>query len=415
MTLHLVHHRTEAPAVDAMLAGVIAAELGATLLVLDTGGGGLGAFEARQHVLASGALAANGLFWSEWASGRPVPAPLPPAVIARRSEPALLVPVNPEVAAQAEMAARLRLHAAAAGRALREITVEDSGEDFVLTGDLPAGIAARWTRDGFGRPCPAPRPVPGPALGPAEGIRCGAAPEAPRLLIIGSESRLRGTYPAVLAALGDAADALGQELCLRFWDPAQAPEHALPEDIAACDGIVLPGGADMDQVGGQIRVARHAVAADIPLLGLCLGMQTTTTAVTQMRAGFNDANMEEAAPHAETKVFRRLTDSEVPGAFRVGEARMRPVTGSLLAEILGGDAPVPIRANHRYVLDPALHAPLERAGLRIAAWQGDADLADAIELPDRRFCLGLQGHPELQTRRGHPQPLFRAFLAAARG
>ena len=107
MPLTFVHHDTTSPARDAMLAGVIAAQTGAEFLCLDTGGAGLGAYEACQHVLASGALAANGLFWSEWASGHPVPPALPPAVIARRLDAAVLVPVNPAVPAQVEMAERL--------------------------------------------------------------------------------------------------------------------------------------------------------------------------------------------------------------------------------------------------------------------------------------------------------------------
>ncbi len=192
---------------------------------------------------------------------------------------------------------------------------------------------------------------------------------------------------------------------------AEASPNSLPDDLRDLDGIVLPGGADMDQVAGQIRVARAAIAADIPLLGLCLGMQTLTTAVAQMRAGFNDANMEEAAPDAETKVFRRLAQSEVTGGFRIGRGRAHPVAGTRLAAILG-EAEVQVPVNHRYVLDPVLHDSLRRAGLVISAWQEGATLADAVELPDQRFCIGLQGHPELLTRRHRPHPLFTAFLKA---
>lgn len=400
MTLYLIHHRTEAPAVNAMLAGVIAAAAQADFAVLDTGGGGLGAYEARQHVLDSGALAANGLFWYEWASGRPVPPALPPAVIARSGEGDVVVSVNPAISAESEMAGRLRDHATRASRDLCDVTVTDSPDGWHLSGALPPGCPDQWMRDRYGRPIHCPSQDD--ALG-----------ETPRLLLIGSETRLRDTYPAVIAALGDAADAVGCQPALAFWDPAQAAPTDLPDGIDSYDGIVLPGGADMDQVAGQIRCARHAIAADIPLLGLCLGMQTLTAAFAQICAGFNDANLEEADPDAETKVFRRMTPSEHPGAFRVGTVAMRPVSGTSLARILGDAPQVDIRANHRYVLDPVLVPSLERVGLEVCAWQGDPPLADAVNLPGHRFCIGLQGHPELQTRRDEAHPLFRAFVTAA--
>ncbi|MAC81634.1 MAG: CTP synthase [Rhodobacteraceae bacterium] len=403
MSLTLVHHDTPCPARDGMLAGILAAEAGATFLTLDTGGAGLGAYEACQHVLASGALVANGLFWSEWASGHHVPAALPPTVIAGRLTGPVVVPVNPAIPAQVDMARRLSRKAAQTGRDIRQITVHPRDDGWSLTGDTVPGIATDWTTDPFGRPVPAGLSRPTPA-------------RAVRILVVGSEPRQRHTYPAVLAALGDAADACNLGLSLHFWDPAEDRDGSLPRDIDTVQGIVLPGGADMDQVAGQIRVARRAIETDTPLLGLCLGMQTLATAVAQARAGLNDANMEEVAPDAATKVFRRLTDTEVPGGFRVGLRRMRPVPGSRLARILGaGDGPVPIPVNHRYVLDPALHAPLEDAGLRISAWQEASSLADAVELRGQRFCIGLQGHPELLTRRGAAHPLFRAFLNALDG
>lgn len=398
MSLTLVHHETTSPALDGMLAGVVGAEIGATFLSLDTGGAGLGAYEARQHVLSSGALAANGLFWSEWASGQHVPSALPPAVIAGCLNDPVVVSVNHAIPAQVEMAERLCSKAKRSGYNIHTITVQDRDDGWILTGDLPANLAANWTRDTFGRPVPATGPAP-----------VGGVP----LLIVGSETRLRHTYPAVLAALGDAADACDLHLSLHFWDPAHAAEDSLPDRIDTVRGVVLPGGADMDQVAGQIRVARRAIQADIPLFGLCLGMQTLATAVAQTCGAFTDANMEEVAPDAGTKVFRRLQDNEVAGGFRIGLHRMRPVAGSRLAQIFRiNDASTPIPANHRYVLDPVLHVPLEKAGLRISAWQDSAPLADAVELPDLKFCIGLQGHPELQARRGTAHPLFRAFLDA---
>ncbi|SLN26817.1 CTP synthase [Aquimixticola soesokkakensis] len=397
-TIYLVSHTTQSPALDGMLAGVIAAQIGARMLTLDTAGGGLGAFEACQHVLATGALTANGTFWFEWASGQFAAAPLPPSVIAQHPDPVVVLPVNAAVGAQVELAERLLTLPARGAMTVRQIGVQECDDGWRLVGDVPRDVPRLWWRDDFGRPTPDQ---------PARATRR----QSVHLLIIGAQQRLRHTYPAVLAALGDAAQATNLDLTLDFWDPAQAPDTSLPEALGTCDGVLLPGGADMAQVGGQIRVARHALARDLPLLGLCLGMQTITTALAQLRAGFNDANMAEAAPDAQTKVFRRLAQNEVSGGFRIGLHEMRVLGGTRLARIMAGRVPL-IHTNHRYVLDPGLVARLETVGLRVCALQKDTPLVDAIEVPDQRFCLGLQGHPELMTRRAAPAPLFTAFLTA---
>jgi CTP synthase len=166
----------------------------------------------------------------------------------------------------------------------------------------------------------------------------------------------------------------------------------------------------MEQVSGQIEVAQFALRSDLPTVGLCLGMQTMATAVAREVVGYNDANMEEADPSAQTKTFVRLHDEYGRPEFRLGLRRPRIAEGSRLASILGGATRFDVHCNHRYVLDPQLHTALQRAGLRLCGLQEERDLADAIELPSLRFFVGMQGHPELMTRRGAPHPLILAFL-----
>lgn len=397
MTVVLISHRTDLPAVDGMIAGMVAAERGAPVAHLVTGGAGLGRYDGTQHVLESGDLAANGLFWAEWAGNRFVEPAMQAPLVPRHPAPIVVVPINPAIPAQTKAAERIAHHAGLVGRAVEEFEVSEEGDVFALREKGGNGIAAMWTRDAFGRP-----------------QRTDLNPIAPdkwvRLLVVGDESLLRDTYPANLAVLGDAADALGLGVDLSFWDPRDDRESGLEARIAGVDGVLLPGGSDMEQVPGQIEVAQRTIRRDLPTVGLCLGMQAMATAVAREIGGFNDANMEEADPDAQTKTFIRMHDAAGQPQFRLGLRRQRIQPGTKLSEIFGGADHAQVHCNHRYVLQPEMHGTLKRAGMMVSGMQQDRDLADAIEVPSLRFYVGMQGHPELMARRGKPHPLVLAFL-----
>jgi CTP synthase len=401
MTIVFVTHATDLPALDGMIAGEIAARRDAVFIPLFAGGAGLGRYDCAQHVLAHGELAPNGLLWAERATDRFVGAPIQYGAVARLDEPAIVVPVNPAVPAQAVMAERARDGALARGHAVETCEVTEEDGTFVARPSGSDDVIGRWRRDAFGRP-------------QAEGApahRNGGIPL--RILLVGEEDLLRDTYPANLAALGDAADALGLAVEPVFLDARASAGQPVEAILAAVDGVILPGGSDMEQVPGQIEIAQAAMRHDLPTLGLCLGMQTMATAAVRNLAGFNDANLAEADPDAQTKTFVRLRDAEGRPDFRVGLDRSRIVQGTHLSAIFAGAEETRIHCNHRFVLDPALHRPLAAGGLVISGLQAERDLADAIEMPALRFFIGMQGHPELLSRPGRPHPLFRAFLSAA--
>lgn len=396
MTVILVEHATELPALDGMAAALVAAERGGVVLSLVGGGAGFDRFDCVQHVLAHGELAPGGLVWAERATARTQGPPVDRGAVADHSAATVVVGINPLLRAHREAAERILVGTRRAGRALERLRVEPAGGGFAIVGD---GYRREVRIDLFGRPS-GEHPSP-TQEGPAT-----------RLLLVGDEAFLREVYPGVLAALGDAAAESRTAVGVAFVDPRETADGEWPDRLAGIDGLLLPGGSDMEQVAGQIAAARVSLDAEVPTLGLCLGMQTMCTAVAQVRAGLAGAGMAEATPDAPIKTFVRLHDEQGRPMHRLGELEMRVVRNSRLGAILGARS-VRVRYNHRYVLDPALHEILADAGLSVTGLHADRDFADAVELAGHPFFIGLQGHPELCSRQGRPFPVFAAFLAAA--
>jgi anthranilate synthase component 2/putative glutamine amidotransferase len=211
-----------------------------------------------------------------------------------------------------------------------------------------------------------------------------------------------GTWdvPAILlpASYADAVAEAGGE-------PVLLPTGAVTAEVVRrLDGLIVAGGADVDparygQAAGplttvirperdesELDAMRAALDQDLPLLAICRGMQLLNVAL--------GGDLVQHLPDVET------TGVHDPGAGLYQRRDVRTQPGSQLHRLLGPAAPV---ACHH-------HQALARVApeLTPSAWAEDG-VVEAVEAVGRRFCLGVQWHPEEGTDRR----LFAAQVAAA--
>lgn len=189
------------------------------------------------------------------------------------------------------------------------------------------------------------------------------------------------------------------------WVELNDPEQAV-QDALTCDGLLLPGGGDMDpKFYGQERIPacgepnllrdaaeplllRAFLAADKSVLGICRGIQVMNAVLGGDL--YQDIKPFEHLPHNDHW------------------AKVHTVTvrrGTLLSRILGQDT-VLVNSQHHQAVDRV--AP----GFTLAALSEDG-IVEAIEKPDAGFCLGVQWHPEwLSDADPAMQGLFDAFVNA---
>jgi putative glutamine amidotransferase len=170
---------------------------------------------------------------------------------------------------------------------------------------------------------------------------------------------------------------------------AQRPDQVL--DLI--DGLMLAGGADIDPAAYdaerhaetvdtaperdrfEIALARGALARDLPVLGICRGMQLINVA----RGGTLRQHLPEDYGHHD---HRRN-----PGTFDGADHDVRLAEGSLAARC-AGELVHATKSHH--------HQGVGRIGdgLEVTGWAVMDDLPEALEVPDRRYALGVQWHPE---------------------
>lgn len=213
------------------------------------------------------------------------------------------------------------------------------------------------------------------------------------------------TDPEPTVAQSKYIESLARAGARMRWVELSDPEQAV-QDALTCDGLLLPGGGDMDpKFYGQERIPacgepnllrdaaeplllRAFLAADKPVLGICRGIQVMNAVLGGDL--YQDIKPFEHLPHNDHW------------------AKVHTVTvrrGTLLSRILGQDT-VLVNSQHHQAVDRV--AP----GFTLAALSEDG-IVEAIEKPDAGFCLGVQWHPEwLSDADPAMQGLFDAFVNA---
>ena len=195
--------------------------------------------------------------------------------------------------------------------------------------------------------------------------------------------------------------------------PILLSNNELTELLPRLDGVLFPGGGDIDpalfkgrphpEVYGvdpdrdriEIHLTRQAVAFHKPFLGICRGIQVINVAM----GGSLYTHIADQHPHA----LRHDWDPGHPREYLAHPVRVE--AGSQLAGILGQTS-IETNSLHHQGVDQV--AP----GFIAVAWAPDG-LIEAIELPDHPFGLGVQWHPENLQAYAEMRALFQKFIQAA--
>ncbi len=244
-----------------------------------------------------------------------------------------------------------------------------------------------------------------------------------RIALVGKYIDLPDAYLSVTEALRAGGFPHRAKVEIR-WVPSDeciTPEGAA-HALSNVDGVLIPGGFGVRGIEGKIGAIRYARTRQIPLLGLCLGLQCLVIEAARGLAGLPDANSAEFDSVTPDPVIATMADQravvdgkkDMGGTMRLGAYTARLKSGSIVARAYDA-AEISERHRHRYEVNNAYREQLEKAGVVFSGLSPDERLVEFAELsPELHpFFVGTQAHPEFKSRPTRPHPLFRAFIGAA--
>lgn len=199
----------------------------------------------------------------------------------------------------------------------------------------------------------------------------------------------------------------------------RSPSTPIPNDLPEIDGLLLPGGGDIDPcrynelryhargfsvIKGvsksrdtlEILLCQKALEADIPIFGICRGIQVMSVAM--------DGSLYQDIPSQFTNHLLHKIEENMEDSWH--NIKIQP--GSLLNQITC-DNFAKVNSRHHQAVK------VIGEGLVVAA-QSEDGVIEAIEDRSKQFVLGVQYHPERMLRKSnfkeHAAKLFSAYINA---
>lgn len=233
---------------------------------------------------------------------------------------------------------------------------------------------------------------------------------------------LEDSYVSVVEALKHAGYQLGKKPVITWINAEEFDENSLN----GFDGIIIPQGWGKRGVEGKIKAIKFARENNVPYLGLCFGMQMAVIEFARNVLNFKNANTTEADPdtkypviHTMNSQIENIKNKKYGGTIRLGAYPCILKPGSVLEKCYHGSpftahgSTVSERHRHRYEFNNKYLKDFKKAGMIISGTSPDGNLVEAIELPNHKFFVGTQFHPEYISKPLFPHPIFVEFLRAS--
>ncbi len=237
-----------------------------------------------------------------------------------------------------------------------------------------------------------------------------------RIAVVGKYIDLQDAYRSVYEGLLHGGIACQVQVEFVKVNPEHLEQKGVRDTFKGVHGILIPGGFGSRGIEGKILAIHYARTKQIPMFGICLGMQCAVIEFARNVCGLKNANSTEFDPRTENPVISLLEEQkgleQKGGTMRLG-AYPCTVVEKTLAHKEYKKIRIRERHRHRFEFTLRYREEMEAQGMVFSGMSPDGQLVEIVELKGHPWFLGCQFHPEFQSRPIDAHPLFAGFVAAA--
>ena len=227
---------------------------------------------------------------------------------------------------------------------------------------------------------------------------------------------LQDAYKSIRESLNLAGIYNDVKTRIHFINSEELTAENVDTLLAGMAGMVICPGFGQRGTEGKIVAVEYGRRNDIPTFGICLGMQMMVIEFARNVLGYHDANSAEMDPETPHNVIDIMEEqksiTQMGGTMRLGAYDCELVEGSRACEAYGKGTLIRERHRHRYEFNNRYQKEYEAAGMKCVGINPVANLVEIVEIPDKRWFIGTQFHPEYSSTVLHPHPLFMDFMKA---
>lgn len=234
--------------------------------------------------------------------------------------------------------------------------------------------------------------------------------------LVGKYVDLQDAYKSICESLFQAATYNDRKLKLTYINSEKLTEKDVEEKLREMDGVLIAPGFGQRGIEGKFVALKWCRENDVPTFGICLGMQCMVIEFARNVLGYADANSTEMDPKTPHNVIDLMEEqksiSNMGGTMRLGAYDCDLVPQSKVSKAYGATK-ISERHRHRFEFNEEYRSQFEENGMKCVGENPETHLVEVVEIPEKRWFIGTQYHPEYQSTVLHPNPLFIDFVKAA--
>ena len=227
---------------------------------------------------------------------------------------------------------------------------------------------------------------------------------------------LQDAYKSIRESLILAGINNDKKTVITFINSEFLTKENVEEKLAGQDGILICPGFGTRGIEGKIVAAEFTRTHDIPTFGICLGMQMMVIEFARNVLSLADANSREMDEETTHNVIDIMEDQKnirnMGGTMRLGAYSCELRDGSRVAAIYP-EKLIHERHRHRYEFNNKYIADYESKGMQCVGVNPKSNLVEIVEIPNLKWYVGTQFHPEYSSTVLNPHPLFMDFIKNA--